>query len=100
MQRRELIILFGGAAVWPLAARAQQPALPVIGYLTDGKPEALEPYVAGLRRGLETRLRTAFGKSGVSSGNTDAYVRGANTAARAAGTSRDNRANQRSERGR
>jgi putative ABC transport system substrate-binding protein len=53
MRRREFIAALGGAAAWPMAARAQQPGIPVVAYLTDGTPEGLEPYVAGLRRGLE-----------------------------------------------
>jgi putative ABC transport system substrate-binding protein len=53
MQRREFITLLSGAAAWPLAARAQQPAIPVIGYLGLGTPASTsDSIVSTFRRGL------------------------------------------------
>jgi ABC-type uncharacterized transport system substrate-binding protein len=51
-QRREFITLIGGMAAWPLAARAQQTATPVVGYLSQGAPESSAYLVAGFRKGL------------------------------------------------
>jgi len=54
MRRRDFISLLGGAVtVWPLAGRAQQPAMPMIGFLSSGSPRPYQHLVAGFQQGLK-----------------------------------------------
>jgi putative tryptophan/tyrosine transport system substrate-binding protein len=59
MRRREFIAGLGSAAAWPLAARAQQPATPVIGLLSGVSFESYADHVAAFRQGL---MEIGFGQ--------------------------------------
>jgi len=52
LQRRDFISLLGGAASWPIAARGQQAAKPLVGFINGGAPEASAQFAAAFRRGL------------------------------------------------
>jgi len=51
MQRRDFVALLGGVAAWPLNALAQQPPMPVIGFLNSGSPDGYQPMVSAFRQG-------------------------------------------------
>src|ERR1700745_84810 len=53
MRRRDFIALVGSTAAWPLAARAQQPGMPVVGFLHSASPEPYAPQVNAFRLSLK-----------------------------------------------
>jgi putative ABC transport system substrate-binding protein len=56
MQRREFIAGFGSAAVWPVVARAQQAAVPVIGFLNSGSLDRYRRLLDAFRQGLAKNI--------------------------------------------
>ena len=67
MKRRAFITLLGGAVAWPLAARAQRPTMPVIGYLSSRTAESDVSMLVSVRRGLAD---FGYAKAAISQLNT------------------------------
>ncbi|MGC1868345.1 MAG: ABC transporter substrate-binding protein, partial [Pseudolabrys sp.] len=52
MRRREFLTFLSSAAAWPLAVRAQQPTMPVIGFLSSAQPQVFAQMIDAFRQGL------------------------------------------------
>ena len=63
IRRRTFVTLLGGATAWPIAARAQQPAVPVVGWLSGRSPEVEPLLAAAFRKGLAETSRDATSRS-------------------------------------